>query len=245
MIKLEVCAGSIESVIAAQQGGAARVELCDNLVEGGTTPPQSWIEKSIQTAGLQTFVIIRPRGGDFLYSDNEFVMMKEDIHNCGKSGAHGVVIGILTEDGKVDMDRNAELVAIAKEYGMQVTFHRAIDRTENIFEAMEDVITLGCNRILTSGGKRTVEEGKEVIKEMIEKSEGRIIILPGSGISEDNIADLARYLKVEEFHGTFRSRVETKMKFIKEGLGSYEDEYTTLVSSAEKIKMAINNANNI
>lgn len=242
MVKLEICASSIESVLEAERGGATRVELCDNLSEGGTTPPLSWIQFSTQNTNIQIFVIIRPRGGDFLYSDNEFITMKEDIIHCGKAGCHGVVLGILTKEGKVDKKRCSELIKIAKECNMSVTFHRAIDRTKDILEAMEDIISLGCDRILTSGGRESVEEGKDMIKEMISQSRGRITIMPGGGINENNIVALSKYLKTNEFHGSFRTEIASKMLYRSE---VFENDYTTMVSSSEKIKEALKRVNQI
>lgn len=243
MIKLEICTGSLASVYEAHKGGATRIELCDNLGEGGTTPPLSWIEKSLELYDLQAFTLIRARGGDFLYSDNEIDSMKRDIINCGEAGCHGVVIGALAEDGNIDMQKSKELVDLAKRYNMSVTFHRAIDRTQDIFKAVKDVINLGCDRILTSGGAATVAEGKDTINKMIELAAGRIIILPGGGINEENIAELASTIRTNEFHGSFRKRVVSKMKYIKEGVDSYENDYTTMVSCADKIRKAIKNAN--
>lgn len=245
MIEIEVCAASIESIIEAAKGGAKRVEICANLEKGGTTPPLSWIEFSCNTPDIQTFTLIRPREGDYIYSENEFQSMKRDIIHCGQAGCDGVVIGILTEDGKVDIPRCKELVDLAKEYNMSVTFHRAIDRTENILDAMEDIILLGCDRILTSGGAKTAMEGKQTLKRMIDLVDERIIIMPGSGINEDNIFELSGYLGVEEYHGSFREIRKTKMKYLKTGVDSYENEYTYQVSSAKKIRTALNNANNL
>lgn len=245
MITIEVCASSIESIIAAKEGGAQRVELCDNLAKGGTTPPLSWIEFSCKTPDLQTFVLIRPREGDYLYSENEFLSMKRDIQHCGEARCHGVVIGILTEDGKVDIPRNKELIDLAKSYNMQVTFHRAIDRTINVFEAMKDIISLGCDRILTSGGYPTAIEGKGVLRKMIELADEKVIILPASGINEDNIAPLAKHLGVKEYHGSFRTIAQSKMKYQTDKVDSLENEYTSQVSSAEKIKQAFRNLNKL
>lgn len=242
MVKLEICASSIESVLEAERGGATRVELCDNLAEGGTTPPLSWIQFSIQNTNIQIFAIIRPRGGDFLYSDNEFVTMKEDIIQCGKVGCHGVVLGILTKEGKVDKKRCSELIQLAKKYNLSVTFHRAIDRTKDILEAMEDIISLGCDRILTSGGKESVEEGKDVIRKMIDQSRGRITIMPGGGINENNIAALSKFLKTDEFHGSFRTQIASKMLYKNE---VFESDYITMVSSSEKIKEALKRVNGV
>lgn len=242
---IEVCASSVESILEAKKGGAQRIELCDNLPSGGTTPPLSWIELSCQTSDLQTFVLIRPREGDYLYTESEFQTMKRDIQHCGEAGCQGVVIGILTEDGKVDMPRSKELVDLAKSYNMQVTFHRAIDRAVDIIEAMENIIALGCDRILTSGGYPTAMEGKDKLKEMVKLADGRVIILPASGINEDNAAPLAEYLGVKEVHGSFRTTRNSKMKYQTSAVASIKEEYTSQVSSAEKIKIALERLNKL
>lgn len=242
---LENCSNSIQSSIEAQKGGAIRVELCDNLAEGGTTPSLSQIQLTRENIDIQLNVIIRPRGGDFLYSDLEFESMKQDIHHCGKSKCDGVVIGILNADGTVDIERNKILVNIAREYNMSVTFHRAFDRCADLFKSLEDIINLGCDRILTSGGRKTALEGKEVIKKLIEQANGRIIIMPGSGINENNIAELVEATGLIEFHGSFRSRYNGKMQYQTELLDSYDEEYTILQTDAQKVKLAIENANKL
>lgn len=245
MIEIEVCANSVESIIAAAKGGAKRVEICANLEQGGTTPPLSWVQYSIEHTDLQTFAIIRPRESDFLYSENEYITMKSDIISFGEVGAHGIVIGLLTQEGKVDVVRSKKLVDLAKSYNMSVTFHRAIDRTVNIMDAIEDIIDIGCDRILTSGGMNTAIEGKDIIKQMIEKANGRIGILPGSGIDENNIKEITDYLGVKEIHGSFREIRKSRMNYLKNDLGAYENEYTYKVTSAQKIIMAIERANNV
>lgn len=242
MITLEICASSIESVLQAKKGGAHRVELCDNLSEGGTTPPLSWIELSVKQADIQIFTLIRPRPGDFLYSDYEFDTMKKDIIHCGEAGCDGVVIGILTEEGQVDKMRCSELISLARSYKMSVTFHRAIDRAKDIFEAMEDVIHLGCDRILTSGGMPNAMMGKDILKKMVIRAKDRIIIMPGAGINEDNIAQLAQYTGAKEFHGSFRTEQASKMLYKSE---VFKDDYTTMVSSSDKIREALRRVNQI
>lgn len=242
---LENCSNSVQSSIEAQKGGAIRVELCDNLAEGGTTPSLSQIQLTRENIDIQLNVIIRPRGGDFFYSDLEFESMKQDIHHCGKSKCDGVVIGILNADGTVDIERNKILVNIAREYNMSVTFHRAFDRCADLFKSLEDIINLGCDRILTSGGRKTALEGKEVIKELIKQANGRIIIMPGSGINENNIAELVEATGLVEFHGSFRSRCNGKMQYQTELLDSYEEEYTILQTDAQKVRLAIENANKL
>lgn len=242
IITLEVCANSVQSAIEAQKGGAVRVELCDNLGEGGTTPALSQIEITRKNIDIQLNTIIRPRGGDFLYSDLEFEIMKQDIHNCGKAKCDGVVFGILNPDGSIDKKRNLELVDIARQYGMSITFHRAFDRCKDLFSSLEEIIELGCNRILTSGGMNTAIEGGSVIKRLIEQAKGRISIMPGSGITENNIYELVKATGLKEFHGSFRSKYMGKMEYLSP-VFTDDEEYYILQTDPEKVRKAIENAN--
>ncbi|MBK5721552.1 copper homeostasis protein CutC [Dysgonomonas sp. Marseille-P4677] len=244
MITLEVCANSTQSAIEGQRGGAVRVELCDNLSEGGTTPSLSQIKKTRQSIDIQLNVLIRPREGDFLYSDLEFDIMKQDIHYCGEANCDGVVFGILNPDGSIDIKRNRELVDIAHHYKMTVTFHRAFDRCANLFNLLEDIIDLGCNRILTSGGMKTAPEGKEILKKLIAQADGRISIMPGGGITENNISELVKSTGLKEFHGSFRSRYTGSMKYKSPFFDNENEEYSILQTDPEKVKLAIENANN-
>ena len=209
--KLEVIAFNIESCIAASSSGANRIELCDNQNEGGTTPSYGLIKLARAKTSLDLFPIIRPRGGDFLYSTDEFEIMKTDVLTCKNLGCDGVVTGILNQDGTIDKKRTALLVSLA--YPMSVTFHRAFDRTNNPFIALEDLIEIGCERILTSGQKPTAMEGLKLISELITTSNYRIIIMPGSGIKSDNIIEIANKTKATEFHSSSRTFVESEMTF--------------------------------
>ncbi len=211
-IKLEVCVDSVQSAINAEKGGAIRVELCDNLFEGGTTPSAGTIEVARKNLSIGLQVIIRPRGGDFLYSDIEFDIMKRDIAQAKLLGADGVVIGILLPDGTVDMSRTAELVKLARP--MNVTFHRAFDMTSDPFEALEDIISLGIDRILTSGQERSVPEGVALIGELVKKAGNRIMIMPGGGINEWNIEKIVEATGVRECHVSGRKRISSEMRFI-------------------------------
>ncbi|MDR1089788.1 MAG: copper homeostasis protein CutC [Prevotella sp.] len=243
-ITLEACANSPQSAIEAQKGGAIRIELCDNLGEGGTTPALSQIETTRQYIDIQLNIIIRPRGGDFSYSDIEFETMKRDIYHCGKAKCDGVVFGILKSDGSIDKKRNSELINIARQYGMSITFHRAFDRANDLFQALEDIIELGCDRILTSGGKQSAPEGAAIIKKLIGQANGRISIMPGGGITVDNIYELVKTTGLKEFHGSFRSKYKGNMKYLSP-LFNNEEEYTILQTDAGKVKKAIENANKI
>ena len=209
MITLEICANSVASCIAAQQGGAHRIELCDNLLEGGTTPSYATIALAREKVEIDLYPIIRPRGGDFLYDDLEFAIMQKDIAVCKQLGCNGVVIGLLTADGKVDVPRTQLLVEQA--WPMGVTFHRAFDMTEDPLQALEDIIAAGCERILTSGQRNTAPEGIDLLKTLVKLAEGRIIIMAGSGVRANNIAMLVKETGATEFHTTARSYVESGM----------------------------------
>lgn len=244
MVSVEVCANSVQSAIAAQKGGAIRVELCGNLPDGGTTPAKSQIELTRNNIDIDLNVIIRPRGGDFLYDDLDFQTMKNDIKLCGDLKCDGVVIGMLCADGRVDMERNSILIEIAKSYGMSVTFHRGFDRTRDIYASLLDVINLGCDRILTSGGYVTAYEGRDVIRTLVEMSENNIVIMAGSGVNEKNVAELVSYTNVAEVHGTFQSFQEGRMEYHSTHF-SNSDEYGFFLSDEERIKAIVLKSNNI
>lgn len=204
---LEVCANSLKSAIIAQEGGANRIELCSNIESGGITPSKGLIETVKEQVLIDLFVLIRPRGGNFVYEKSEFEIIKKDIIECGKIGCQGVVVGILTKNGEIDKDRNRELADIAKECRIEITFHRAIDRTRNILKATEEIIKLGFDRILTSGGYPSSQQGIYNILKMCELYSDRINIMPGSSITPENIKEIAIATKAKEFHGTFSSKI--------------------------------------
>ncbi|WP_225874791.1 copper homeostasis protein CutC [Pedobacter hiemivivus] len=242
-VDMEVCANSLRSALVAQEGGAIRVELCDNLHEGGTTPSYAQIAMAKKILDIDVFPIIRPRGGDFLYTDLEFELMKEDIKICKQLKCEGVVFGILKADGTVDEERCAELIALAGD--MEVTFHRAFDRTRDLFEAMETIIKLGCTRILTSGGHPRVDEGVFDIEDLVIAANDRIIIMPGGGVSIENVVRLVKATKMIEFHASAMSTVPTEMMYKNSHMseGSRKDlDYQ--LSDIELIKELIYWANN-
>ena len=230
--KLEVIGFTIEGCQIAQTAGAHRIELCDNPVDGGTTPSFGFIKAAREKLQIALFPIIRPRGGDFLYSDDEFKIMKTDVKTCKELGCDGVVIGMLNADGTVDKERCKQLVELA--YPLGVTFHRAFDRTkkpllispkgrnpdsansEFFSQALEDIIEMGCERILTSGLKPTALEGIEIITALIKQADNRIIIMPGSGVRSDNIIELAKKTGAAEFHTSARMNVDSKMTYANE-----------------------------
>jgi copper homeostasis protein len=248
ILKVEVCAGSVRSAVEAEKGGASRIELCDNLFEGGTTPSAATIEIACRSVKIPVYVIIRPRGGDFLYSDIEFEIMKRDIFFAKTYGASGIVTGVLLPDGSVDARRTEELVAVAKELGMGVTFHRAFDMCSNLRESLETVIATGCERILTSGGENKAVEGKESIRELVAAAGDRISIMAGSGINPDNVRDLIEYTGVSEVHISGKHRVAGGMIYRNpkinmgglRGIPEYEIDVTnaeTVYSLIRKIKV--------
>ena len=232
--KLEVIGFNIESCIAAQNAGAHRIELCDNPADGGTTPSYGFIKAASQYLHIDLFPIIRPRGGDFLYSDEEFEIMKADIEVCKQLGCEGVVFGMLNVDGTVDKKRCTILADIA--YPLGITFHRAFDRTADPFKAMEDIIDIGCERILTSGQQSNAVDGAAMIAQLIEQADHRISIMPGSGVRSENIIILAEKTKAFEFHTSARIAVESKMNYSQVSLN--ENLQSVAVDAVEVKKIA-------
>ncbi len=231
---VEVCAESIGSALTAQEAGAFRIEFCDNMAEGGTTPSAGQILQAREMLDIKLYPIIRPRGGDFCYSDEEFAVMLRDVEFCGKAGCDGVVVGMLGRDGEVDTERCGELVSLAHSFGMGVTFHRAFDVSCDLGRALEDIIALGCERVLTSGGAATALEGVEVIHELVSQAAGRITIMAGSGVTPENAAQIVERTGVGEIHGTFRSRYDSPV-----ARPSWAD-FGVWHADAEKIKTVIN-----
>ncbi len=216
MFTLEICIDSLESALIAQKAGAHRVELCSDLLEGGITPSYGLIKSVRKALYIDLSVMIRPRGGDFCYSNEEFVVMKEDIKMAKELGANCVVLGILTPDGQIDISRTSELVELAKP--MQVTFHRAFDFTRDPYQALEDVISLGADRILTSGQEPIAIQGKELIKDLVALSKERISIMAGSGVNPDNKTELLDYCGVKELHLSAKTTKNSLMNFPTERL---------------------------
>jgi copper homeostasis protein len=207
--KLEICVGSISSALVAQEFGADRIELCDNLSEGGTTPSYGMILQSKIQLEIPFFPIIRPRGGDFVFTKDEFQIMREDVLCCKEMGCKGIVIGMLRKDSTIDMERCAELIALAGE--MEITFHRAFDRCVSMEGALEDLIELGCHRVLTSGGKESAFEGTEKLRSLVRQAGFRINIMPGSGITHQNLQKIAADTGAYEFHTTAKKLVESSI----------------------------------
>ena len=201
-IYLEVCAFSIQSCIVAEQVGAVRAELCDNPVEGGTTPSYGAIRQTRDKISIQLYPIIRPRAGDYFYDADEFAIIKKDIEVCKQIGCDGISVGIQKKDGEIDTDRLKQIVQWA--YPMGVTCNRVFDRVPDPFKALEEVITCGCERILTSGQKSAAPEGIEVLARLVKQADERIIIMPGAGVRSSNIEKLIRETGASEFHTSAR-----------------------------------------
>jgi copper homeostasis protein len=214
--KIEVCVDTIESAITAQNAGADRVELCGSLPEGGITPGYGTIIFARENLSIGLHVIIRPRGGDFLYSDQEYEVMCRDIEMCRKAGIDGVVLGILKSPGEIDIERTSRLIDLARP--MTVTFHRAFDLCNDPLKGLEDVIATGARRLLTSGQQNTAFEGMDLIARLVKLAGDRIIIMPGSGISESNITAIAGNTGALEYHFTGRKNIDSKMIFHKENI---------------------------
>lgn len=212
-VLLEIAANSFQSCMAAQEGGADRIELFENLGEGGCTPSYGMLTLVKEKIHLPVYVMIRPRGGDFIYSDEEFEIMHRDIAMCKQLGFPGVVFGILDAQGRVDIARCKDLLSACGD--MKVTFHRAFDRAKDLHESMRQLIGLGFERVLTSGGEPNVEKGKDVIKELQQEYGKDIIIMPGSGVTSANARMIVDHCGVSEIHATAKAKVSSGMLYTK------------------------------
>jgi len=198
MIK-EACVESFEKALEAQSNGANRIELCENLAVGGTTPSYGTVKICLEKLNIPIFPMIRARGGNFVYSKDEIEIMKEDIKIFKELGVKGIVLGCLTSDNKIDLELTKELVDLA--YPMEVTFHKAIDEILNPLDYIDDLVNIGIKRILTSGGEATALEGKDLINEMIKKSNGRLKIVVAGKVTKENLNGLSNLISADEFHG--------------------------------------------
>ena len=234
---LEICVDSVESAIASQAGGAQRVELCSDLNEGGITPSDGLIQAVRKHVGIDVFVMVRPRGGDSFYTSYEFDVMKADVTRMKELGADGIVIGMLNQDGLVDVQRTRQLVELASP--MQVTFHRAFDMSADLDQSLERVIETGAHRILTSGGVQTVSQGAERVTQLIHAANGRIRIMVGGGIRQENIRKIAQRTKATEFHCSLRIKTQSPVTFRNHSLklGSVaNDEFARYVVLEENVR---------
>ena len=231
---LEVCSFNIQSCIIAQQVGATRTELCDNPVEGGTTPSYGAIRQTREKISIELYPIIRPRAGTYFYDENEFAMMLQDIKVCKELGCDGISIGVQKQDGNIDTDRLKRIVDLA--YPLGVTCNRVFDATPDAFRALEEIIESGCERILTSGQKPAALEGSDLINALIGQADCRIILMPGSGVRSDNITAIAERTGAEEFHTSARIFTETNMRFQNDTM---EENLRSVLADGDEIRKII------
>ena len=239
---IEICANSAWSCVEAEAGGASRVELCAGIPEGGTTPSYGEIKTAqALTSQIDINVIIRPRGGDFLYTEAEIQSMLLDIELCKQLGVHGVVFGCLTREGDIDVPLMRRLIEAAKP--LSVTCHRAFDVCRDPFAALEQLIELGCDRVLTSGQQATAEKGIPLLKQLVEKAGDRIIVMPGCGVRENNIARIEAETGAKEFHTSARSVVYSQMAYRKQevpmGSSAVTSEFETVQTDREKVRQFV------
>ena len=237
----EICVDSVAGVRAAKAAGADRVELCADLLEGGVTPSRGMIRQARTITGIGLNVMIRPRGGDFLFDDDEFTIMRSDIETAKAEGADGVVIGLLTAAGEVDMARTREMISLARP--LSITFHRAFDMTPEPFRAIEMLIELGVDRVLTSGQEASVLEGLPLIVELIKRAGNRIVVMPGGGITQRNVDKIVAAAKPHEIHFAALEPIASGMRFRRPhvfmGGELRPPEYDRLDTSAASVRSVI------
>lgn len=237
-VLLEICIDSVESALAAEAGGADRVELCSALFEGGLTPSAGLLETVRERVRLGVAAMIRPRGGDFCYSDAEFAVMRRDVAVAKKLGADMIVLGLLNPDGTVDRERTRELIALARP--LPVTYHRAFDMAREPFEALDVLLELGVERVLTSGQERTAVEGMDLIAELVRRAGDRIIVMPGGGVTERNLQKILRHTGAKEIHGSASGSRDSRMTFrnTRVAMGGQvgPPEYSMKLASLERVK---------
>ncbi len=234
---LEICVDSLESALAAQAGGAQRIELCTALAEGGLTPSLGLLRAVGERVSIAVNVMIRPRGGDFLYSEEEVAIMRTDIALAAEAGADGVVFGLLTEYGDVDRERTRTLIELARP--MEVTFHRALDMTRDPQAALEDIIRAGADRVLTSGAEPTALAGRHRLEAMVRAGGDRIRVMAGGGIRPGNVQQIARESGVSEFHAALRYAVPSPVQYQARTMhlgDAASDEYTRYIVRPEDVR---------
>jgi copper homeostasis protein len=235
---LEIAANSLASALAAQEGGADRIELCAALEIGGLTPSYAQIALTRERVRIPIYVLIRPRAGDFVYDDAEFETMRRDIEACARLGCDGVVIGALNPDGDVDASGCRALIAAAGELG--VTFHRAFDTSADPQRALEDIVALGCERVLTSGGKAEALTGAASVRSLIAQAAGRISVMPGAGISAENVAALRELTGAREFHASAKRELPSRGQARTALAGMTAGEVRSDVEQVRALRAALN-----
>lgn len=236
-IQLEICANSIESVKAAVSGGASRIELCSGLSEGGLTPSQGLIREALRICPVPCHVLIRPRGGDFLYNSDELAVMLDDICLCRALGVQGVVVGALTPDGSIDKPLLRQMVQAAG--GMSVTFHRAFDLCRDPLCALEDIISAGCSRLLTSGCSASALSGVALLRDLVTAAGARLSIMAGCGITPSNVKAVVQQSGVREVHASAKAALASRMQFARHDVAmghTADDAYTSYETSAAIVR---------
>jgi copper homeostasis protein len=244
-ILLEICADSVESALAAEQGGAHRIELCSNLLEGGVTASAGLISTVRRKLGTDLYVMVRPRGGDFCYSRDEFETMEHDVITAKRLGVNGVVFGILLQDGTIDIPRTRHLVEVARP--LKTTFHRAFDMSRELQESLRALLQTGADRVLTSGGQQQVEDGIPIISELAHAANGQISIIVGGGITESNVRRIIDSTGVREIHASVREQVPSPMTYRNEkvSMGFVKGrEYERTIVHSEKVRRLLDGINN-
>ena len=239
---VEVCIDNLESLHNAITGGATRIELCSSLALGGLTPSFGFMKKAAQISPIPVYAMIRPRQGDFLYDQDDIEAMLLDIEAAAEAGLAGVVLGVLSADGRVDMPLAEQLTQRAKLYNLGITFHRAIDQSSNWQQALEEIISLGCERILTSGLATNVEQGKEVLQQMVKIADGRISIMAGAGLTADNVQNIVQHTGVREVHLSGKSTRSSYMTNVSEEakMGNQNiDDFMIPVTSSSAIEKVV------
>ena len=242
-VLLEVCVDSVESATAAERGGAHRVELCSNLSEGGVTPSAGLISHVRRKLSIDVHLMIRPRAGDFCYSAEEFETMEQDVLTAKQLGANGVVLGVLTPNGEIDVERTRHLVHLARP--LETTFHRAFDMSRNLEKSLADVIEAGADRVLTSGGEQKVEDGIPTVARLVQAANQRIAVMVGAGITESNVHRIVTETAVREIHASLRAHVPSPMRYRnqKVSMGSVKgSEYERAIVLEDAVRRLLDNA---
>ncbi|SIP87973.1 copper homeostasis protein [Alkalispirochaeta americana] len=231
---LEICAFNVESCRIAQRAGAARIELCDNPVEGGTTPSYGTIRQAREHLDIQLYPIIRPRSGNYYYNDDEFEIIRQDIEACKDLGCDGISVGVATIDAEIDTEQMKRIVEWA--YPLGVTCNRAFDGTPDLFKALEDLVQCGCERILTSGGKSSAPDAADILARLVENARDRICVMPGAGLKSNNLAELRRRTGAVEYHASTRTVAPNPLRYINTQVLDYGDVY---VADEEEVRKMV------